>query len=82
MRLFYEKLYTGKNNIELEQSSLSHVKDKSNKISDNEKEDLEKKTMSELELIIKKLKTTKVLDLMVLLMNFIKSSGITLKFFF
>ena len=43
MRLFYEKLYTGKNNIELEQSSLSHVKDKINKISDNKTEDLEKK---------------------------------------
>ena len=43
MRLFYEKLYTDKNNIELEQSSLSHFKDKINKISDKEKEDLEKK---------------------------------------
>ena len=60
MRLFYEKLYTGKNNIELEQSSLSHFKDKINKISDKEKEDLEKKiTMSELELIIKKSKNNK-----------------------
>ena len=57
MRLFYEKLYTGKNNIELEQSSLSHVKDKITKISDKEREDLEKQiTMSELEIIIKKSK--------------------------
>ena len=57
MRQSYEKLYTGKNNIKLEQSSLSHVKDKIKKISDNDKADLERKiTMSELELIIKKLR--------------------------
>ena len=57
MRQFYEKLYTGHKNIEFEQSSLSHIRDKIKQISENDKKDLENEiTMTELEKIIKKSK--------------------------
>ena len=53
MRQFYEKLYMGHKNIELDQSSLSHVREKLRKISENEKKVSEKEiTMIELEQII------------------------------
>ena len=42
MREFYEKLYTKQNNMNFEQSTLNHIKEKVSKINDKNKYDLEK----------------------------------------
>ena len=60
MRLFYEKLYTEQDNIDIEDTSLSPIKEKVKKLNEYEKENLEKEiSMEELGNIVKQSKNNK-----------------------
>ena len=60
MRLFYDNLYSEKDNTEFEDSSLSHVKENITKISECDRVDMDRDiTISELEHIITKSKNNK-----------------------
>ena len=60
MRLFYEKLYTEQDNIDIENTSVSPIKEKVKKLSEYEKENLEKEiSLEELGSIVKQSKNNK-----------------------